>query len=301
MELETWYETYDAVERALKWRVGKPQLVSLAAMYHRRGKSFDEAEWKAIRNEWNRQTKWYSFARGQAYYLLYPALLDASDRAREMERLQSAYNQLVTARFPRGAFTYMAARYVESESHVERAALLYKQLKKTYRFVATPDDIPFVLLVMKRTWGVEEALETIQQYVDAFQAIRLKKGNERLWLAQLFAAAEGNFSNERVERFIEEQRTLERVGERFEAKQYPFVGMLALVELTEKEKDEWVEHYERLTSREPLRSLRSFALWIALEQTVDVTKGEVEWMISTIVEMMHEAQSAAIATYAAIF
>ena len=154
---------------------------------------------------------------------------------------------------------------------------------------------------MKRTWGVEEALETIQQYVDAFQAIRLKKGNERLWLAQLFAAAEGNFSNERVERFIEEQRTLERVDERFEAKQYPFVGMLALVELTEKEKDEWVEHYERLTSREPLRSLRSFALWIALEQTVDVTKGEVEWMISTIVEMMHEAQSAAIATYAAIF
>lgn len=304
--IATYTGIFETLKKELRWKISNNQLLmAIAATYLTGDKSFDSKRFLFIADEIKKQSKPLSIWRSQSRFPI-AALMDIhfDDAADRIPQLFHLYDQIVAAKFHRGAFTCIAAATLlvqgknsqeEAEAVIARAKEVYQGMKQEHRFLTSSEDYPIAIALacQNRDDIMEEAAH---QYDDLYRR-GFRKGNDLQFLSHILALGSPYSAQPLTSNAATALDAMKDSGLKPKPSYYPFIGMLALLPDIQNHVHMVQVLYDKLKTQKHFKWQKDMNIMLATvlvvkEQLEDDTM--VDTSLFTIIESILQAQQAAL-------
>ncbi len=225
----------------------------------------------------------------------------------------AVYEKLVEGGFKRGSFTYIAALSLftsntetDSDLLIDRAMIIYKNMKKSHYFLTGDNDYPLALLLAQLDRNTDELINDMDRYYDQLNQNGFRKGNDLQFLSHIFTIQQDEDPSVLVDRAKSLTQDFKKMGLRVKPMFYPVIGLLALIENSSKDIETLMALYDRFNNEKHFRWKKDINFIIAtnfivkdkVENTNLLTTG-IQTTIETIIQAQQTAMIAGVAAAAA--
>lgn len=294
-------ETFSSLKKAVGWGADKRVILSLAGYYVILEKKFDEKRFKNIEACIKKKAGIFSPLRSHLHPL-FVAILDAGglDPVQAVDLLLEKVEALKKSSFKVNSYTYLAALLMSDEKEawakeMTRAQQLMADMKKHHRFLTSTDDYPYAMFLGKLDGDSAVRAETMNRYYQDLRNHKFSSGNELQWMSQVLAYSSPNYEEDLVARAVIIREGLKSVKIKTYGPQYPMIGFMAVLKMTEEQLNAIVSTYESLASMKLFAWYKESALPIALGWEMRTSKDTYTTAaisMATSLEMLLQAQQA---------
>ncbi|MFC7061027.1 DUF4003 family protein [Halobacillus seohaensis] len=168
-----YIEVFTQLKKKLKWSTVDPSsLMMISSLYSMNEKSFQMERFSAISNYIKKNVGVFSTLKSSLRFTI-AAMIDLRfDEPKEnFHKYLAVYEKLVEGGFKRGNFTYIAALSLltsnaetDSDLLIDRAMIIYKNMKKSHYFLTGDNDYPLALLLAQLDSNIDDLISDIDRY-----------------------------------------------------------------------------------------------------------------------------------------
>lgn len=295
---EKYVEEHRKLSKKLRYSATSQMILALTTAFIIKDVPFDEQRYDELKAEIKKQTSLFSGLRMSSYIILMPHLLEKDNIASAVEQLLVNYDLLLSQKFSRMDYTYVAALYVQDEAHAERAKQYYDALKKYHKFLTSYDDVPYAVLLTKDTKNIDAQVAAVAYYYNELAHKGLKKGNYLLWLAQLLTIKHTDYDARLVDAVLHVIEELRSKGIKKQEKHYVIYGTLALAEMTTEQLDVIIDLAKQLGALKPFKWYKDDAFFAAVQIATSMKAKSLDdttyiTFVTALQALIHMQQAAA--------
>lgn len=267
--LERFQSNFVKVENYFGNSLNKQFLISIASKYTIEQKEFSGVFLNKVVLQMNENMKIHSDST--LIYKIAAILMDEGNIDEEIHRLKEKDLALKEAGFKNSIYRVLGAMSLESNfhEHGKRAKILFDELKENQRILTSKEDIPYIIcLSMDETNHPTLQVNTIVRYYEQLKQQRFSRGNYLQALSLIMTIFDEEYNDLLLQYVIQLRKELEKKNIPVKRIHYPFLGILALSQTDMKKIDEIATLYQLLIDNKPLRSLKNYALIVAIQQTI---------------------------------
>ncbi|WP_342599507.1 DUF4003 family protein [Psychrobacillus sp. FSL H8-0483] len=294
-------ETFSLLKKAVGWGVDKRVTLSLAGYYVILEKKFDEKRFKDMEACIKKKAGIFSPLRSHLHPL-FVATLDAGglDPEQAVDLLLEKVEALKKSSFKVNSYTYLAALLMSDEKEawaeeMTRAQQLMTDMKKHHRFLTSSDDYPYAMFLGKLDGDTVVRAESMNRYYQDLRNHKFYSGNELQWMSQVLTYSSPDYDEDLVARAVIIRDGLKSVKIKTNGSQYPMIGFMAVLKMTEEQLNAIVSTYESLASMKLFAWYKESAFPIALGWEMRSSKDTYTTAaisMATSLEMLLQAQQA---------
>lgn len=301
-----YIEVYEELKKKMKWKVTDYKiLMTIASFYAMNQKPFHMESYLMIAEEIKKQAGFFSSIRSESRYIA-AAMLDVGFENPETQipALFTAYDELTSAKFRKGIFTYIAAAVLikncgtDSSDYrhvITKAKDLYEGMKKEHFFLTSSEDYPLAMLLASR--GTDDVIERNERYYDYLNRNGFRKGNHLQMLSHILTLDQEENPEELMSRTVQVFDKFKEVGIKQKTLYYPIMGMLAMIPPAELEVQVVYQAYDQLNQTKHFKWQKDLNATLAacfyvkdkLEKSAFI-----ETSLYTTIETILQAQQAAL-------
>lgn len=294
-------DTFNSLKKVLGWTVDKRVILSIAGYYVTLEKEFDEGRFNEIAVYIKKSVGLFSPLRSHLHPL-FVATLDAGgfEPKYAVDQLVEKAEALKKASFKMSSYTYLSALLMSDDKEhwlyeMDRAKKLMENMKKYHRILTSTDDYPYAMFLGKLEGDTAVRAETMNRYYQELKQHKFYAGNELQWMSQVLTYPSPLYEEGLVQRAVIIRDGLKSVKIKTSMNQYPIIGFITALKLTEEQLNAIVKRYESIASMKLFSWYRESALPIAfgleLRSSKD-TYATAAISMATSLEMLFQAQQA---------
>ncbi|RST58545.1 DUF4003 family protein [Siminovitchia terrae] len=307
-----YIEVYEELRQKMKWKVTDNKiLMTIASFYAMNQKPFQMESYLLIAEEIKRQARAFSSIKSESRYIA-AAMLDVGfeQAEKQIPAWFAVYDELASAKFRKGIFTYIAAAVLIKNSGsdpteyrpiITKAKEIYEGMKKEHFFLTFSEDYPLAMLLAATQ--TDHVIESNERFYDALNRNGFRKGNHLQMLSHILTLAQEESAEALVSRTTQVFDQFKEVGIKQKTLYYPVMGMLAMIPPAELDMQEVYQAYEQLNQTKPFKWQKDLNATLAASFYVkDKLEHStfIESSLFTTIETILQAQQAAMtATIAA--
>ncbi|WP_144463584.1 DUF4003 family protein [Siminovitchia fortis] len=310
-----YIEVYEELRKKMKWKVTDNKiLMTIASFYAMNQKPFEMESYLMIAEGIKKQAGIFSSIKSESRYIA-AAMLDVGFEhpEKQIPALFAAYDELTSAKFRKGIFTYIAASVLIKNSGsdpndyrpvITRAKEIYDGMKKEHLFLTSAEDYPLAMLLAAR--GADDVIERNERFYDDLNRNGFRKGNHLQMLSHILTLDEVESPEVLVNRATQVFDKFKEVGMKQKTLYYPVMGMLAMIPPAELDMQEVYQAYVHLNQTKQFKWQKdlnatlaaSFYVKDKLEQSA-LIETSLYTTIETILQAQQATMTASIAASAA--
>ena len=301
---ERYIDIHNQVRDVLKWKVPDNRInMMIASFYVVNQKDFHAARFMKIATAIKKQAGMFSVLRSYQGFTT-AGMLDVNfeQPISKIKSLLDSYDQLVKAKFQRGAFTYIAASVLltneqssDNTEIINKAMTLYQRMKKEHAFLTNKGDYPLTMLLAQEDKPVDDLIERTELFYDRLNQEGFRKGNDLQFLSHILSLNNQENVNTLVSQAIQVHDTFSTYKIKTKSLYYPVMGMLTLLPTTEVDMSAITQVYEQLNKEKHFKWQKDLNLIMAVNFFVSGKlkhSNLAETSISTTMETIIQAQQA---------
>lgn len=239
-KVNQYKDIYAQLKRELKWKVTDQRtLMMVASMYVVNDQSFNLQRFLDLSDYIKNQVSLFSTLKSYQRFTT-AAMLDVrfEQPKEKFNEFIYLYEEMVNGGFGRGAFTYMAALVMLSNTPdrrdrqkcIKKALAVYKGMKAEHLFLTSSSDYPLAVLLAKEEGSVDGLMKHIETFYKKLNENGFRKGNDLQFLSHILSLGYETKADLLVERCTRLFDLFKQSGSKLKAMHYPVVGLLALVD-----------------------------------------------------------------------
>ncbi|WP_171038080.1 DUF4003 family protein [Aquibacillus sediminis] len=304
-KIKDYVSLFHQLRRELKWKLMDDNVkMMIAASYVINKKGFDFQRFNQLSNHIKGEVGMFSTLKSHQRFTT-AAMLDVryQDPKNKFSEMMELYDLLVSHRFSRGAFTYIAAlvllsnQEMDPQTAVKKAMEIYKAMKKEHGILTSSSDYPLVAMLANHEKGVEELIERMEYFYHQLHDKGLRKGNDLQFLSHILSLDTSNNSQVLMDRCQQMIDAFRMQGEKIKPKFYPEVGMLSLVNPSDDVIRDILQVKDQLDQEKKLKWHKDMNFRMAVNFVISTHTEDsqlLETGMATTIETILQAQQAAL-------
>lgn len=293
---------FTQLKKKLRWHmIDERVLMVVASFYIMNEKEFSLERLIYISEHIKKNVGLFSTLRSPQRFTT-AAMLDIryENSTEKFAQYVEVYERFVKGGFQRGAFTYISAltalEIENTEALIERSKAVHKAMKKEHFFLTGTRDYPLAVLLAQLDDPIDEMMEKIAYFYRGLNDSGFKRGNDLQFLSHILSLqkeVDGSLLVERCDR-LKEQFKL--AGRKIKPSYYPVIGLLAILENSEKEVANVMSLSDRLNKEKRFKWHKDLNFLMSVNFVVKEQIDDTSLMstgIQTTVEAIIQAQQAA--------
>ncbi|TWT02273.1 DUF4003 family protein [Planomicrobium sp. CPCC 101079] len=231
MDIKIIEKTYGEVARSLGWTVDKRISLAVAIFYLTQNGSFPAAAHEETSRTIKKNEGWFSPLQSHMHHIAAAHLtLQSGDAGSGLKNLNEKQRKLNEAGFRKSQYTYLAALLMEEEGEAEKAKELYDAMRNWHKVLTSSEDVPYAVLLGRRSGGIEERAATMNAYYKELRERGFYMGNDLQWLSQIMTFHSAVYDPKVVGRVLAIKEFFQSEKIKIRGIQYPVLGLLAVAE-----------------------------------------------------------------------